>query len=242
MLALPLLCFLASSSAFAQESTQMPPWLDVVIVNVKPGYAADFEDRVKELMTARRKAGMPTGLVFSVERGRAGEYHIVTPTMALAANDNPQEPMPPDEMARWVSRIIPTTDGARFFYARTYPQHGIAGSEGAAAPKLLLLRTVRVVAGRAADYENWVAMQLMPAMRQAKVQGHTMSRGAFGDSPQNFYHAIPVSNWAAFDGQEPLLQALGESRYRELMDGTRGIVESASLTVAAIRPDLVGAE
>jgi hypothetical protein len=238
---LGVLALLTVAPARAQDD-QAPAWLDVAILQVKGGKGPEFESLLKEMMAAQREAGQPVGQVFSVVAGHPNEYHIVTPIQALARNDDPQAVMPPGAQAVWFMRITETVDSARFFYARTYPQHGLAGNANAAPPTLLFLRTVHVAAGRGGDYEAWVENQLMPAMRQTDLLGHTLSRGMFGDSPQNFYHAIPVANWAALDGPDPVLEALGERRYQEMLDGLDGIVESNSFVLARIRSDLTGAD
>lgn len=218
----------------------MPTWLDVTIIQVKGGMALDFEDRVKELQAARREAGMPGMQVFSIARGHPNEYHLVTPIQSLGANDNPRQPMGPAAFATWFGRITETVDSVRFFYARTYPQHAVQGNQGGPAPRLLLLRTTRVIAGKEAEYEDWIANEYMPAFRQTNPIGHTMSRGVFGDSGQHFYHAVPVANWAAFDRPDSLLEVLGERRMEQMLDGLDGVVEWSGLTVGRIRFDLMG--
>ncbi len=237
---LGLLAFLTVAPVKAQDN-QAPAWLDVTIVQVKGGKGAEFESLLKDMMAARRKANLPVGQVFSVASGHPNEYHIVTPMQSLAVNDKPQPFMQPAAQAVWLMRITETIDSVRFFYARTYPQHSIEGNTNGPPPQLLLLRTVQVVSGREDDYEAWVANQLMPAMRQANVMGHTLSRGVFGDSPKNFYHATPVANWAALDGQDPLLASMGERRYNQMLDALDGMIERNDLIVARLRPDLTGA-
>jgi hypothetical protein len=236
-----LVPLLASSPAAAQDAA-LPPWLDVVIVRARLGHQLDFEDRLVEYMKARRTAGMPQGNVFQVTRGYANEYHIVTPIESLAGNETGPTPMPAEDMTRWEMRITQSTDSARFFYARTYPQHNIAAPDGAAPPQLLLLQTVYVVPGRGSDYESWVAEQLMPAMREAGVQGHTMSRGSFGDDIHTYYHATPIADWAELDKGDRVRLALGERRYQQVIAGLTGIVESQELLIARVRTDLMAQE
>lgn len=225
-----------AGSAVAQDVA--PAWLDVAIVRAKPGQNADLEDRIRELLQAQQDSGQTVSQVFEVAAGNPGEYHIVTPIVALAMNDNPVPPMPPAEMAAWVARIVQHIDSARFFYARLYPDHAIQTEAGNSAP-MLLLQTVRVIAGKDAEYETWLSEDVLPALRESNAIGHTLSRGAFGDSPQNYYHAIAVENWASLDGPNPLMQHLGQRGYEQLMDGADDIVESISLTLASVRSDLM---
>jgi hypothetical protein len=222
------------------QQTEPSPWLDVVIVEVKGGRTADFEDRVKELMTARAEAKMSPTLAAQVVAGRPNVYHFVSPMQNLGSKDNPTELMSPEEMATWQSRISETTDSVRFFAARTYPEHAIAMPQDAPEPSLLLLRRVAVAPGRQADYEAWVDGELMPALRESDVLGHTMSSGFVGDSPENFYHAIPIENWAALDGQDPLREVLSQAEYDELIAGLVGIVQEDEVTLLRLRNDLTG--
>jgi hypothetical protein len=242
-LCLPLIALLVATQAQAQGQPQAqtpPQWLDVVIVQVKSGMGPDFEDRVKELQAARRSANLPVMQVFSVVRGHPNEYHLVTPVQSLAAANAERDPMGPADRATWLARITSTVDSVRFFYARTYPQHAVQGAQGGPTPQLLLLRTTHVYQGKQDDYENWIANQYMPAFRQTKPLGHTMSQGAFGDSDQNFYHATPVADWATLDHPDPLVTLLGQKRMDQMVAALEGIVESSGVIVARIRTDLMG--
>jgi hypothetical protein len=167
------------------------------------------------------------------------EFHVVHATNSLAENEAEPAPMAEGPMAQWVARITATVSSVQFFYARTFPQHSIDGDDNAAPPELLLLQKVRVVAGREDDYESWVAEELMPVMRRSSLQGHTMSQGIFGDSPQNYYHAYPMASWATLDAGNPLLAVVGEEAYADMVDELDGIVESNELIVARIRRDLL---
>ena len=64
-----------------------------------------------------------------------------------------------------------------------------------------------------------------------------MSQGAFGDSDQNFYHAIPIANWAALDQPDPLVTAIGQRRADQMIDALDGIVDSSEVIIARIRTD-----
>jgi hypothetical protein len=226
-----------------QQAQEIAPWLNVAIVEVKGGHQADFEDRLREMISATAAdESAPQPAVYQVVSGRPNVFHIVTPRQSMAAADTmPAPPMAPEQMARWQQRIAQTTDSVRFFVARTYPQFEIAAQPDAPEPTLLMLRTVQVIPGRQGDYETWVAQQLMPALRETNLLGHTMSNGFVGDSPQNFYHAVPLANWAAHD-QNPLYEALGESGYRELMQGVAGIAQRDEIIVLRPRNDLMGQE
>jgi surface antigen len=236
-----LFASVASIPARAQAPAQ-PAWLDVRILQVKGGMALDFEDRVKELQAARKAAGQPPVLVMQVVRGHPNEYHMVTQSQTLAAANSEQVPMGPGAMAAWLGRITSTVDSVRFFYAITYPQHGIQAPQGAPPAQLGLIRTTRVISGKEAEYENWVANQYMPAFRQTNPLGHTMSRGVFGDNVSNFYHVVPIANWAAFDAGDPVEKLLGQRRMDQMINALDGIVESSELIVVRARPDLMGGQ
>ena len=234
------LFFASTSSMSSAQQNAPPPWLDVTIVQVKGGMQLDFEDRVKELQAARTAGGMQPIQVFSVASGHPNEYHLVNPVQSLAAANSEAPPMQPAALASWFGRITSTVDNVRFFYAITYPQHGIQGSEPATPPELLVLRTTHVIWGKETEYENWIANQYMPAFRETNPMGHTMARGVFGDDGSNFYHAVPIANWAALDAGDPMQRQLGERRMEQMLNGLDGIVDSSELIVARIRYDLMG--
>lgn len=229
-----LLALLPLSSQAQQTPPQVPAWLSVLIVHVKSGQGPQFEDLVKKITMASNKANRPPVQVFQVVNGEQGVYHIVSTHQALAENDNPlPPPMKPEDMANIINRLLPTTDSARSFTARTYPQYSMLDANGA-PPKLEILRTTRVVATRGDDYVKWLERYLMPALKEAKVSNFVLSRGFLGDSPQNFYLTVPVANWAEFDQPDPVGAALGQAA----TDRLRGIVESTEITLVRPRPDL----
>jgi len=231
----------ASHAQPGQPGQEIPPWLDIVVAEAKLGHEADLEDRMREMALAQAgDANAPQASVFQVVSGKPNVYHIVIPRASMAVADTPAaSPMPPEQMARWEQRISEATESVRFFVARTYPQFTIAADPNAPEPALLMLRTIQVAPGRQPEYEAWVAQRLMPVLRESNVLGHTMSNGFVGDSPQNFYHAVPLPNWAALD-RNPILEALGEQGFQELAQSMAGIVQRDEITVFRPRTDLMG--
>ena len=227
---------LMSAPASAQDG--QPAWLSVAIVQVKAGHAPDFEALASDLMHAQQEAGMPAGQIYEVLLGNAGEYHVVTPVASIAANETSPPPMAPEAMAVWLSRVTQHIDSVRFFYAQIHAEHSIQTDAGAGA-EMLLLQTIRTVAGMEDEYVDWVTDFLMPALRESDVAGHTLSSGLFGDSPQNFYHAVPVVSWSFLDQPHPLMRSLGQRAFEQLVERTEGIVESNSIVVARARNDLM---
>ena len=228
----------ASISAWAQDQQEtLAPWLDITIVQVKAGHQGEFEDLMKKITAANIKAKRPPTGVYQVVAGSPGTYHILTGMQKLAENDNPPPPpMKPEEMANVVNRLLPTLAEGHILYARTFPQYQTQG-DGDADAKLMLLRTVRVVAQRGDDFLKWVDNDLMPAMKKAKM-GVTVSQGIFGDSPQNYYFASPVANWAALDQPDPLRESMGAKAYQQMLDKLKGVIESNELTLLRFRDDL----
>jgi hypothetical protein len=220
----------------ASQDTSTPAWLDVAIARVKPEQQPAFEDLIKEYLNARSAAGLPASTVYQVQIGHPNEYHVVTPIQSIAANAAAPEPMSDAEYALWLHRIQATIESVRFFDASLMPDFGVDGPSDA---PFLLLRTIRVVSGEEAEYERWVADQYLPAFRQTEGMGHTMSRGVYGDSPQNYYHAYAFSDLAVLDVPDPLIAILGQRRYDQVFDAIDNIVESHEMVVARRRPDLM---
>jgi hypothetical protein len=238
-LALSLLATFAAAPAPAQDDG-MPPWLHVVVLQARSGQGLAFEDLLKDFLQARQAAGQPASQVFQVALGHPNEYHIVTPVQSIANYENLPPPMPEAQAALWQSRITALVDNVRFFYAATYPDHGVEAPANAPAPSLLLLRKVRVDSGSQAAYESWVAEQYMPAFRKSNPLGHTMSHSIYGDSLQNYYHAYPLAGWDDLGGPDPLMEILGQQRYDEVFDAIDDIVIEHEMIVARPRPDLTG--
>jgi len=241
-LSLAFICSLFAASLSAPASAQQgaqPNWLRVAVVQVKGGRAADFEDLLKDFIAARQAAGLPGGQVFQIVLGHPNEYHYVIPVQSIAQQENSPMPMPPGQAAMWTSRITDTTDSVRFFYAALYPQHNVQAPANAPNPTLLMLRKIRVVQGKEAEYESWVADQYMPAFRQGSPLGHTMSHAIYGDSLQNYYHAYPLAGWGDLDAPDPLIEILGQRRYDQVFGAIDDIVVDHEMVIGRIRTDMM---
>jgi len=97
-----------------------------------------------------------------------------------------------------------------------------------------------LVRGKTA-YLEWVENDLVPAMKKANAANNMtsiMSRGIFGDSPQNFYRISMVANWAALDSPNPVAASMGQAAYSRMQAKLNGIVESTDLLLVRPRPDL----
>jgi hypothetical protein len=230
---------LFSASASAQQAAQ-PAWLRVAVVEVKGGRGPEFADLLKDFIAARQAAGLPGGQVFQIVLGHPNEFHYVTPVQSIAEQEGSGMPMPPGQAAVWTQRITETTDSVRFFYAATYPQHGVQPPANAPNPTLLMLRKIRVAQGMEAEYESWVTDQYMPAFRQSSPLGHVMSRGVYGDSLQHYYHAYPLAGWADLDAPDPLIEILGQRRYDQVFGALDDIVVDHEMVIGRIRTDLMG--
>lgn len=227
-------------SATAQAQNNGPaPWLHVVIVEVRGGQSAQFEDLLRDYLAAAQDAGNPPSQVFQVVLGHPNEYHIVTAVQSIEGYENMPPPMPEAMAALWQSRITDTVHSVRFFYAATFPDHGVQAPANAPQPSLLLLRKIKVDQGKEAAYESWVADQYMPAFRQTDPLGHTMSHSIYGDSILNYYHAYPLAGWADLEAPDPLIEVLGQ-RYDRVFGAIDDIVVEHEMVVARPRPDLTG--
>lgn len=228
------------ASGRAQDQQSPAKWLDITIVHVKAGQQAQFEDLVKNLAAATTKTKSTPFMVYQVVRGTPGTFHIVTERQNLAELDNPPPPpMKPEEMANVMNRLLPTLDSGHAFIARNFPQDTTQG-EGDAQAKLVMLRTVRVAFNREADFIKWVETDVMPIIKKAKL-GLTFAEGAFGDSSQTFYFVTPVADWAAFDEQDPLVAAVGQKAWQQIMAKLNGIAQFGETTLLRTRPDLAPA-
>lgn len=236
----PIVAAIAAVAVAAPVSAQdnQPGWLSVAIVQVKSGHGPDFEALASDLMQAQQDAGMPATQVYEVLLGSAGEYHFVTPVASIAETETGAPPMDPAEMAVWFSRVTQHLESARFFYASIHAEHSIQTDAGESA-ELLLLQTIRTVAGMQDEYSEWIEDFLMPALRESDVAGHTLSSGVFGDSVQNFYHAVSIPSWDFLDMPHPLVRSMGQRAFEQMNERTEGIVESVGLVIARPRNDLM---
>ena len=233
-----LLAVVTMAPVAAQEGG-LPPWLDVVVLQVEGGQAAAFEDLLKDFMEARQAAGLPAGQVFQVVIGHPNEYHLVTPVQSITESETTPIPMAEADAALWIARITDKIDSVRFSYAVTFPEHSVQAPANAPDANMMVLRKIVVASGRQADYESWVADQYMPAFRQTDPLGHTMSHSIYGDSMRNYYHAYPLAGWEDLGTPDPLIEILGQRRYDQVFEAIDGIVVEHEMIVARMRTDLM---
>jgi len=232
-----LLVLLLPITAWAQETEEMAPWSQVRIIDVKRDQLAEWEELAKEIIAASAEAGLPPVAVFEEVRGTMNRFHVVQALTDLAQLDDPAMPMSAEEMEEWASRIAKTEATHRVLIVQNYPQYAVEGEEDMESSGFLMLRVVSTAPGHAQDYESWIADTLVPALREANLP-HSASRGFLGANVNTWYHALPVANWAEFDGPNPLMQALGEEAFMKLIEGVDAMVSHHKAILLRLRPDL----
>lgn len=220
----------------------LPEWFQVRVIEVERDRVADWEDRAQEISAAVADSEEPAITIFEVLRGDIPTYHVVQPINDIGMfDDPPAPPLEPAAMATWSHRVSEVEASHHVFFAQVYPEYSFQNEGGGAmpgdGPELMMLSIRRNLPGRLPDYETWIGEELVPALREAGITGHTLSRGLIGDSPRNWYHVTPVESWEALE-TDPLFEALGQEEYAELMTSGGSMIESAENVLLQSRPDL----
>lgn len=230
---------IAAAAPDAQQA--QPMWNGVRVIQVKHDQVGEFEALMKELRTAVQGSGQPGFTVWKTELGDMNTYHIASQFDSFAASfANMEPPMEPTEWANWLNRIEGTIDSHTVAVARLRPDLSIVpdAPQGQQAPDLLMLITDTVMAGKTREYESFIRDEVVPALRQADINGMIANEVMFGAEGRTWVFAVPLPGWAALDQPSPLVEALGEQGAEELMLRVDALVESTETNVLRYREDL----
>ena len=111
-------------------------------------------------------------------------------------------------------------------------------SQAPPAPELLALNVVTVKPDMLRAYVDLQKSEIIPALQK----GGQMSRGTwrtatFGD-PFMFAHVSPIRGFDQYDGQSPMVKALGQEGYQALLAKLRPMITSQKMYALRTRPDL----
>ncbi len=231
-----LLVSLTPPSALAQDDEA--GWLNVRVIEVRPGKAAEWEQLQQQRNEAIKKAGLTGRDIWKVVRGDVDTYHIVTRVSKLGGNDEP----PPDPLGvagfqQWISRVNQCVGDRQVLTLRRMPELSIPEKEG--RKRNLAVLSMRTNGpGQRQPYTAYLRDDLIPALKKAKVDGVYVNRVFAGDSVRTWAVVALVDNWAAFDEPNPLTKALGQEETRKLTAKGGKLIERIKRILLHYRADL----
>lgn len=113
-----------------------------------------------------------------------------------------------------------------------------AVSSQAPAPQLLALNVVSVQPGMMRAYIDLQKAEIIPALQKGgQAFRETWRTAVFGDAFM-FAHVSPISGFDQYDGQSPMVKALGQDGYAALLAKLRPMIASQKMYALRTRPDL----
>ncbi len=208
---------MAQTSPPAQASAQMtaPRWLAVTITKIKPELLTEYQDFVKnETIPALQKGGVKERTAWQTGVfGEGFQFAYVTPIEKFAQydSDSPIVKALGEEGARaYNAKVRRFIVSSRTLGVETRPELSYV-PDPMKVPKLAILRSTSVTPGRAADYEEAIKGDVLPAMKKAQVSGYFVSRTVFGGDVNEFTSLRYIDTFAELDQDSPLTRALGEA-------------------------------
>jgi hypothetical protein len=206
----------------AQTSPAPPVYMRLNVVDVRPDMMADYVALQKaESIPALQKGGVEWR-----DAWRAGNFGspftiaYISPITSFAAFDGPtpiEKALGADGAQQYMAKIAKMVNGSRVYAIRARPDLGYKGPEGMAMPKLGILASVEVMAGRQPDFEMIIKNEWTPALKKAGVPMYNVSEVVYGGAIGEYYTFTPLENYAQLDKGHPIQQVIGEAGLMKLM-------------------------
>jgi hypothetical protein len=229
----------AKSAASATEAPVQRQLISLQFLRIKPGMGPEWQEfRKSETLPMLRKAEVKEQDVWNTAVFGEGGYVIVTPITSLAQYDNPGPAVRAlgQEGARaFGAKASRFTESSHTVAIETRPDLSIPPSTSA-QPKLAVVTTTTIVAGRDDDYENFIKTAVLPAVKKAAPKGYLVSRVAYGGNLNQYTSVVLLDNFADLQRWR---EAFGkEATAAKLAVKSVGIVTSRENAVYRYVPDL----
>lgn len=229
----------ALAVCFAQNNAQ-PRWTCSTTTKVKPEMQREFEDYLKQIMGAYKKAGIPWFVTTQNVAGDTTEYTTVVPVMKLGDLDGPSVLVKVlgEKASGNLSRKI-----ARCYTSQTRqyatPLTALEINKADVPMGIYWMQTSILVAqGKMDDYLNWLQNDYRSALEEAGVAHFLVSRPIFGVMGGEVVSMRMLKNLAEIDEGPVVTRALGVERARAANAKSAALVLSSTTKIVRVRTDL----
>lgn len=242
----PMAILLAIASLATQPTAvaQQPPAdrnISVVLVSVKPEMVEEWTALVKnEVLPALKKAGYTSVTALQTVLGNTSEFQFVVPLEKMATLDLPpaiERGLGKEAGARLNAKLRRCTLVSRTYLATVVDSLSNPAPAGKTLPIRVYAR-YRPTPGKAAEYENVVKAEVLPAYKKAGIP-MTYSRRGFGaQAAGEIVITTQHENFASLDGGPVLRKVMGEDAFAKLQSKNSGLRTIVDIIVRKHRPDL----
>lgn len=122
--------------------------------------------------------------------------------------------------------------------AQKKPQPKAPAAQPPAPSQWLSINVVRVKPDMLTEYQDFVKKELIPTLQKGGVKERNAYTTAFFGEAFEYVYVTPIESFAQYDGQSPIVKALGEEGARAFGAKARRLIVSTRTFAIQTRPDL----
>jgi hypothetical protein len=196
------LCCAQTKAAAAKPAAQAPAprqLLSIQFLRIKPGMGAEWREfRKNETLLMLQKAGVKQQTLWNTAVFGEGGYLIVTPIESLAQYDSPApavRALGQEGAAAYGAKGARFIESAHSIAIETRPDLSLPPKPDDQA-KFIIFTTTTVTQGYAAEYENFIKTQVLPAIKQAAPKGYLVGQLVYGGNLNQYVAATLLDSFA----------------------------------------------
>jgi hypothetical protein len=231
----------AQATGPAVSDVSKMPLLNITIVQIKPELANEWlEFQKNETIPTLKKGGVTQRSAFATAIGPSFEYAFLTPAANLAERDrdNPiVRALGQDGARAYAQKSRRFIASQRTSVVRLRTDLMYRPDPSAQLP-MVVVSAYSIAAGRAADFENYIKTDVIPAHKQLTTGGLVVYQGLFGGDGSEFIVATLAHDFAELDKGPAVRLAYGAERAAAIQKKLAGVVAHVERTVVREVPEL----
>jgi hypothetical protein len=232
---------LAQTGAPTVADVSKMPLVNITIVQIRPELANEWlEFQKSDTIPTLKKAGVTQRSAFATVIGPSFEYALLTPAANLAERDgdNPiVKALGQDGARAYAQKSRRFIASQRTSVVRLRTDLTYRPDPNAQLP-IVVVSAYSIAAGHAADFENYIKTDLIPAHKQLTTGGLAVYQGLFGGDGSEFIVATLARDFAELDKGPAMRLAYGAERAAAIQKKLAGIVAHVERTVVRAMPEL----
>jgi hypothetical protein len=235
-------CGFAQGQANNKQSASSAPTrrlINIQFLRIKRELAAEWREfRKNETLPMAQKAGVRNQEVWNTALFGEGGLVIVTPIESLAQYDNPGpvvRALGQEGAAAYNAKAARFIESSRYVAIETRPD---LSSPPAAdyQPKLAVVTTTTIAAGRAEEYENFIKTAVLPTIKKAAPKGYLVSQVVYGGNLSQYISVVQLDSFADLQRYREIFNK--EAAAARLAARSAGIVISRENAIYRFVPEL----
>ena len=206
-----IVLFSAITASAAMAQPAQPKIRRVAFYTVKADRVGDFLAATKEYAAAVQKSGGTRYLSMWQSMSGNREYAQVRYYQNYAELDDQRDPKLKDiagDLATIVARIMATVESSRTVISALDAETSLPLPSGQTQAYARVLQTW-VRPDQFNNYQALIKAEILPAAKKAGIKLYSRARVRMGGSSYEFSSVTGFDKWAEFDGDSPIVKAMG---------------------------------